>query len=143
MRVTIEKRSSFRPEWNQNLELPDTEQVVIHYDNLPWNERRKYQKSSDPKITLRNWDKKTDKEIDRDIDAQMSTAEVTVITDEEGMTKAAHVKIENLSDQEGNPIDTWEKLCATPDTPQLKFSDLIREIRNKVSGAQKEPDSKN
>ena len=143
MRVTIEKRSKFNPKWNGNLNLPEDEQVIVHYDNLPWTERRKYQRSTDPKITVRNWDKKTDREIDRDVDDQLNTAEITVTTDHEGMTKAAHVKIDNLADQEGNPIDTWDKLCAAPDTTELKFSDLIREIRDEVSQAQKEPDSKN
>jgi hypothetical protein len=140
----IERRSRYVPEWNGNRALPENDQVVVHWDNLTWEQRRKHVRASDLKMILKNAGQKGEAELGREVDRQLNEFEQTFTTDREAMAREAKVTIEGLNDAEGKPLaSTWEQLCKLPDTPQAKFSALIVEIQNAIVNGAKEPDRKN
>ena len=140
MQVNIEKKGTYVPKWNDNRELPEDEQIIIEYSNISTIDRRKFHKSASTKLIIDDPLNKSDADIDREIEKQSRT-EIAVGIDTAGMVRAMKPMVKNCEDQDGNPIDTWEKLLSSPDSCGL--SELIQECEIALSSTQKAPDSKN
>jgi len=143
MKISVSRTGSYIPTWRDNRELLESEQVVVEYDYLDWNERQKFITKDKTKLIIDDIETKDDGEVDREIAEQHSKFEMTFLTDDAGIVTAMKPRIKNLKDDNDNAIDTWQKLLKTPVTPKNKVDKLIAEITRKLSGESKEKDTKN
>jgi hypothetical protein len=142
MKCTTERTGEHVPEWNGNRALPADEQILVTWTNLSWETRKRYLKTSAAKIVVRDAAKKSEAEIDEDVEKQLESIEQTFQTDVDGIVRASEVKLAGL-EIDGAAVDTWEKLIKIPDSAGLKVSALIQEIREVVGNRTKEPHRKN
>lgn len=143
MKLQIEKRSKYTPEWNGNRELPPDQQVVVWYDNLPRAVRRRYVGKVQRRYVFDNVDKKVDSELDEEIDAKLGNNQVEFVIGEDdkaGFAAEAKPTLENLETDDG-PVQEWKALLGLPDS--CGVYDLITEIENAIWERQKGVDSKN
>lgn len=143
MKINITREGRYIPKWNGNRDEPDSEQIIVEYTNLTHEQRKKYITNEKPVIHIDDFDRKSDDEIDEDVMRQHARMELKVDTDSDGMVVAMSPKIRNLEDNEGNPIDTWSKLLAVPQTKENQIGALITEITGELSSLSKEKDPKN
>lgn len=143
MKIPVSQTGSFIPKWRGNRDLDADEQVICEYDYVDWTTRRKYIKSEPFKLTIDNIDSKNDEELDREIMTQHSKFEKTIDTDDEGVVVAMKPRFKNLEDEQGNVIDTWDKLLKTPVNPDNQLDKLIAEVMQHCSGQTREKDTKN
>jgi hypothetical protein len=119
--------------------LPEKEQIVISWVNLSFDDRESYT-TQEPTRFIADLTK-SDDELDEEINKQ--TAEMIIRTDNPGMADSMKITIANLSDMDGNPIDTWENLKKAKADPGIAIDVLIREIQTHVTGNAKKPTGKN
>jgi hypothetical protein len=143
MKIPVSQTGSFVPKWRGNRDFPENEQVVCEYNYVDWNTRRKHITSEPFKLTIDNIDAKSNEELDQEIMAQHSKFEKNFNTDDEGITADMKPRFKNLEDENGNAIDTWEKLLKTPVNPSNQLDKLIAEVINHCAGQAKEKEPKN
>lgn len=143
MKVRIEKRSGYIPEWNSNRTLEPGEQMIVRYDNLPRAQRKRFVGKVQRRYVFDNVDKKADAELDDEIDGKLGNNQVEFIIGEDdkaGFAAETKPTIENLETDDGK-VDAWDELLALPDSCGLY--DLIVEVENAIWERQKGIDQKN
>lgn len=143
MKVRIEKRSGYIPEWNSNRTLEPGEQMIVRYDNLPRAQRKRFVGKVQRRYVFDNVDKKADAELDDEIDGKLGNNQVEFIIGEDdkaGFAAETKPTIENLETDDGK-VDAWAELLALPDSCGLY--DLIVEVENAIWERQKGIDQKN
>jgi hypothetical protein len=143
LKVNISREGRYVPKWEGNRELPDVDQMVVEFNYLSFDQRKKFVRKEKPLYVLEDVESKSDEEIDNEINAQHARVEIRVDTDDQGIIKAMNPRIRNFEDMDGEAIDTWEKLTAAPQTPENKLGKLIEELSTYLSGNAKETDTKN
>ena len=126
MVINVKKEDVFIPEWNDNRDLPDIDQIKIWHRFLTTAEREQY-------IYLKNYTEGSAAKLiaaTQGGEIDDSAADIFVeysrefVQDTKGMALAIVTKIENLAIDYGDgkePIDTIEKFYAAPDAfPQLR-----------------------
>ena len=142
MKVNVSRPGRYVPKWNGNRELEDDEQIVVEYTNLTGEQRRKYMHKEKPLYSIETAGR-TEEEIEAQIQDQTSRVELRIWTDDADIVMAMKPRILNLTDEDGNPIDTWDKLLAIPQTRENQINVLVAEIETELSTLSKETDSKN
>ncbi len=144
MKVNISREGRYIPEWRDNRELPDDEQIIVTYSNLSHEEREKYESKEKPILTMTDIEVKTDKQIDEEIDKQFASLQVTVDNATGEKVAAAMLpKFEHLEDEDGNAITTWAAVLKIPQTKVNQIASLIDEVRTHLVKEAREKDSKN
>ena len=143
MKIPVSRTGSFIPKWLSNQDEPESQQVVCEYNYIPWETRRKYIAKDKTKLIIDDVETQSDTELDTAVMAQHSKFEMTFSTDDEGITAAMKPRFKNLEDDQGNVIDTWDKLLKTPASPENKIDELVTEVIRHCSRQAKEQDIKN
>lgn len=133
MEVRIKREDVWYPNWNGNLDLPESERVAFHHGFLTVEDRDRFQYLK----PATQGQLMTGKGLDREW-----------IQDGKGIAKAVVTKIDNLTVVDGstkNKVDTIEKFYAQPDAfeelPMLLEAHLldvtarIAESKNLTSGS--------
>ena len=142
MKIITSEKDSYIPKWNKNRDLLEDEQIIVEYTNLSWDVRRKHHKKDKTKYIVHDIKNVKDEDIDKDIDEMYSAdAEIAVGIDTAAITVAMKPTIRNLTDENDEPIDTWDKLLKTRDACGLR--NLIVEIEGALTSSQRGKDSKN
>ena len=128
MRVTVSKTGTYIPDWMGNDKLPKGEQIVMTYDCLTYHERQQciYTKP----ITMK---------VGEDVENQ--SMEMEYVQDIPELIKLSKVRITNFEDQDGNKIDTGDKLLDTPDSCGL--NGLIAGLGAHLINANRQENPKN
>jgi hypothetical protein len=142
VKVNISREGTYIPKWEDNRDLPEDEQIVVSFVSLTHDERQKYTHKEKPTYSIET-EGKTDEEIEAQLEAQTRRAEFKAWTDDDKIAVACKPTIKNLEDTEGNPIDTWAKLLAAPQTAENQIRNLVVEIEAHLGSLAKETDTKN
>jgi hypothetical protein len=143
LKVNVAREGRYVPKWEGNRDEPESEQIVVEFGYLSFDQRKKFIRKEKPLYVLEDVESKTDEQLDEEIESQRARVEIRVDTDDQGIIKAMNPRIANLEDTDGNAIDTWEKLTSAPATPENKIDKLIAELSTYLSGNAKETDTKN
>lgn len=138
MKVSISRTGIYIPKWNGNRDLPTDEQITVEFSYLSFDERRRFIKRTKPVITITDPEKKTDAELDAEINEQHTQITMTVDADDNAIAAAMKPIVKNLEDTDGNPISVWADILKAP-----QLSGLADEIINELSKSVGETDSKN
>lgn len=142
MKVNISKEGRFIPEWEGNRDLPESEQVVVEYTALTGEQRKKYTHKEKPLYTV-EVEGKTEDEIEEQIQDQTRKVELRIWTDDDKIAAASNIRIGNLEDTDGDPLDTWDKILKAPHTKENQLSVLVTEVESELGTLAKETDTKN
>lgn len=127
MKIQIKESDIYIPNWHNNRELPDAEQIKIYYKYLTTDQRKTYVHTEPLKVSA---EKGKDSEI-----------EIVIKQDTEGIAKASIYRIDGLETMEGKKIDTVAKLYSTIDSSEIGM--LIAEVENYLLSANRGIDEKN
>ena len=144
MKVNVSREGRFIPKWNGNSDKPESEQLVVEYSNLSYTERRKYESTEKPVMTVSDIEVKTEKELDKEIDKQFASIQLKVDNEEnEKIAAAMKPRFLNFTKDDDTPITTWAELLDIPQTPENQIAGLIDEIRTHLVKQAREKDPKN
>ena len=143
MKIAVSQTGSYIPKWHGNRKEPESNQIVVKYDNLSWTERQKFIKKDKAKMILDDVERKGDEELDEEVTTHHSKFEISYSTDDPGIVAAMKPRFENLEDDKGNAINTWAELLALPASRENQTEKLIGEITQVLSSGAKEKNSKN
>lgn len=142
MKISVSQEERYIPEWEGNRDESEDDQIVIEYTCLDYNHRQKFVHIEKPSYSV-EVEGKSDAEVEEQLENQTRRAEFKAWTDDDKITIACKPRITNLEDLDGNPIDTWEKLLATPQTKANQIGALIREVEQELGTLAKDKDLKN
>lgn len=142
MKVNVSNEGRYVPKWMDNRSLPEDEQIVVEFTALSHDQRKKYVHYEKPSYSIETAGK-TDKEVEDQLEAQTSRVEFKAWTDNDKIAVASKITITNLESEAGDPIDTWDKLLACPQTKQNQLSVLVTEVETEFGNLSKEKDSGN
>jgi hypothetical protein len=141
-RINVSNEGRFVPEWEGNRDLPEEDQLYVEYTCLTHDERKKYVHFEKPSYSI-EIEGKSEEEIEEQIQQQTKKIEYKAWTDNDKIAVAMKPRIGNFEDMDGNPIDTWAKLLAVPQTKENQVGALVLEIETELGTLAKEKDSKN
>ncbi len=142
MKVNISQESRYVPEWMGNRDVEDDEQVVVTHRNLSHGERAKYRHVEKTNISIEVAGK-TEADIEDQIETQTRRVDIKTWTEDDKIAVACKPTLSGLYDTDDNPIDTWDKLLAAPQTQENQLSVLVAEITAHLATLAAEKDSKN
>ena len=142
MVINVKKSDIYIPEWNDNRDLPEAEQIKFHHRFLTTAEREQFV----------YWKNYTEGEMSKlatmvgdnfDFDDYVENNKREWVQDKEGIARKIITKIENLviKDESGKEetLDTIEKFYSAPDA----FASLRAEIEGYVLTLSAKAESKN
>ncbi len=142
MKVNVSRQGIYIPKWEGNRKLEESDQMVVEHEFLSHEQRRRYVHVERPNYSIEVAGK-SDKEIEEQLENQTRMVQFKAWDDKEDIAIACKPKIKNLEDEDGNAIDTWDKLLKAPQTKENQLSVLVAEITDYLSDLSKEKDSKN
>lgn len=143
MKINVSNVGKFIPEWNDNKSLPASDQLYFEYEYLSHLQREKHTKREMPEFVLHDIETKSGKRFKEAVNKAHSEMRIKADTDDVAILRDMKIKVHNLEDEAGNPIDTWEKLVDIPQTRENKVKELIDEARAHFINISEGQDSKN